>query len=228
MARNLNKVYNLGVPKKATLLMRVIALIGNKGGAGKTTLAINMATVLNQEAPTLLLDADPQGSALHWSAMLEGENIPEVIDATDNTTTVINTHKDRASHVLVDCPPQLHAPQTREALQHVDLALIPVLPSPLDLWASVAVGDTIADIKKENPGLQALLVINQLEPRTRLSRMVQSAIQELDIPVATTTLHRRMVYRSSVLEGKSVAQMGSIGAAAADEIDHLLAEVSAL
>jgi len=203
----------------------VIALIGNKGGAGKTTLAINLATTLHQQTPIYLLDADPQGSVIHWAAMVDSQSVPQVIDATEDVGDAVRQHRDRAQHVLIDCPPQLHSVQTQAALEHCDVAVIPVLPSPLDLWATVAVADAITDVQQTNPGLRALLVINQLEPRTRLSRLVRDAIKELEIPAAETTLHRRMIYRASVLEGKSVSQMGKPGSVAADEVNSLLAEV---
>lgn len=205
--------------------MTTIAFIGNKGGAGKTTLSINFAITLNEDMNTFLLDADPQGSTLHWSAMIDSDEIPTVIDATDNVGDAVNQYQNEAEHLVIDCPPQLHSEQTRDALQHCDIVVIPVLPSPLDLWATVAVSDAIAKAQESNPNLKALLVINQLEPRTKLSRMVTDAIQELGLPAAETTLHRRVVYRSSMLEGKSVGQIGKTGAAAADEINHLITEV---
>lgn len=205
--------------------MAIIAFIGNKGGAGKTTLAINFVTMLNQQSPTSLLDADPQGSTLHWAAMIDNESMPNIIDATADVAQAVQQHHDQTEHLLIDCPPQLHSEQTQTALQHCDIAVIPVLPSPLDLWATVAVNDAIVEARKTNPDLKALLVINQLEPRTKLSRLVREAINELVTPVAATTLHRRVVYRSSILEGKSVSQMGRPGAVATDEINHLITEV---
>lgn len=205
--------------------MTTIAFIGNKGGAGKTTLAINFAITLNENADTYLLDADPQGSTLHWSAMVESDFIPTVIDATESVADTISQHQELADYLIIDCPPQLHSKQTRDALQHCDMVVIPVLPSPLDLWATVAVSDAIAEAQKVNKNLKALLVINQLEPRTKLSKMVTDAIQELGLPAAATTLHRRVVYRSSMLEGKSVGQVGKKGEIAADEINRLMDEV---
>lgn len=205
--------------------MAIIAFIGNKGGVGKTTLAINFVTTLNQKSPTILLDADPQGSTLHWAAMIDSESMPEIVDATGDVVQTVKQHRDKTEHLLIDCPPQLQSEQTQSALQHCDIAVIPVLPSPLDLWATVAVNESIEEARKSNPGLKALLVINQLEPRTKLSRLVREAINELDIPAAETTLHRRVVYRSSVLEGKSVSQMGRPGVVATDEINRLIAEV---
>lgn len=205
--------------------MAIIAFIGNKGGVGKTTLAINIATTLNQKSPTFLLDADPQGSTLHWADMIESESMPIIIDATGDVTQAVKQHRKKTEHLLIDCPPQLHSEQTQAALKICDVAVIPVLPSPLDLWATVAVNDAIVEARKKNKKLKALLMINQLEPRTKLSRLVLDAIGELDTPVAATNLHRRVVYRSSILEGKSVSQMGRPGAIAADEINRLIAEV---
>ena len=59
--------------------MTVIAIVGNKGGAGKTTLAVNLACALNAVAPTAVLDADPQGSALQWRAIAERSDMPDVL-----------------------------------------------------------------------------------------------------------------------------------------------------
>lgn len=205
--------------------MSVIALIGNKGGVGKTTLAINLATLLHQQSPTYLLEADPQGSVLHWSAMVDNDDMPTVFDATGDVGKIVKKRRDEVEHILIDCPPQLHSPQSQSALLHCDIAVIPVLPSPLDLWATLAVGEEVEKAQKTNPNLRALLVINQLEPRTKLSRLVGDAITELNIKAAKTALHRRVVYKSSVLEGKSVTQMGRPGSFAAEEINNVLVEV---
>lgn len=205
--------------------MSVIALIGNKGGAGKTTLAINLAVHLHQHTQTSLLDADPQGSSLHWAAMIDNDSMPTVFDATGDIEGVLGQRRDEVEHILIDCPPSLHSAQSQAVLRHCDIALIPVLPSPLDLWATLAVGEEIEKAKLTNPGLRSLLVINQLEPRTKLSRLVGDAITELNIPAAETALQRRVVYRASVLEGRSVSQMGRQGSIAAEEINQLLAEV---
>lgn len=208
--------------------MSIIAIIGNKGGVGKTTLAINLATLLSEQAATCLLDADPQGSILHWAAMVDNANMPAVFDATANVGNAVAQYRDDYQHILIDCPPQLQSEQTQAALASADVVVIPVLPSPLDLWATVAVNEGIASARESNPDLKALLVINQMEPSTKLSKLIRDVIQELGIPAATTTLNRRVVYRASVLQGKSVSQMGRTGAFAADEMRNLLAEILAI
>lgn len=130
--------------------MSIIAIIGNKGGVGKTTLAINLATLLSEQAATCLLDADPQGSILHWAAMVDNANMPAVFDATANVGNAVAQYRDDYQHILIDCPPQLQSEQTQAALASADVVVIPVLPSPLDLWATVAVNEGIASARESN------------------------------------------------------------------------------
>jgi chromosome partitioning protein len=101
-----------------------------------------------------------------------------------------------ARYVLVDCPPSVKFQQSSDALSRADLALIPVQPSPLDFWANVQVESEVARARGEsNPDLGALLVINQLEPPTRLSQVLRDALAELNLPAAQSAICRRMVYK---------------------------------
>jgi chromosome partitioning protein len=203
----------------------IIALVGNKGGAGKTTLAINIATVLAHSAKTALFDADPQGSSLQWRAIAEDADAVPVINAIGDVRETISRRGEEFDHIFIDCPPSVDAVQTLEALRLSDLALIPVQPSPLDLWATVHIDHAIEQTRQINPGLAALLVINQLEPRTRLSRLVRLGVAELGLPAAETAIRRRAIYRASMLEGKSVLEMGRGGQAAVEELKQLISEV---
>jgi chromosome partitioning protein len=205
--------------------MPVIALVGNKGGAGKTTLSINLASALAERAPTLLLDADPQHSCLNWHGITDGNTAFAVVDASEDVAGVLTGQAGGTQYLMIDCPPSVHAPQTRAALAAADLALIPVQPSPLDLWASIRIEAEVERARRANPRLQAVLVINQLEPRTRLSQVMRDALAELSLPAAETAVCRRMIYRSSVIQGRSVLDVGSRGAAAADEIRQLIDEM---
>jgi chromosome partitioning protein len=207
--------------------MTTVALVGNKGGAGKTTLCVNLATALAQRGPTTLLDADPQRSTLQWRTMRDGDGL-SVIDAVDDLSRAFAEGRDRFQHLVIDCPPSVEAAQTLAALRMVDVALIPVQPSPLDIWATVHIEREIDEAQPDNPGLRALLVINQLEPRTRLSKMMRQALGELTVPVAEVAVRRRMAFRMSALEGRSVFDFGSRGREAAQEIQQLTDEVMRL
>lgn len=207
--------------------MPIIALVGNKGGAGKTTLSINLASFLAKKSMTAVVDADPQGSALQWRAFSEYEDAVPVIEASEPLETQAKELLKDYHNVLFDCPPSVHAPQTTTVLGFCDIALIPVQPSPVDLWATVHIEEAVMQARKTNTQLRAMLVINQLEARTTLSRLVRDALTEIGLPVANTALRRRAIFRSSALEGKSVFDIGSRGSDAAREIEQLIEEVIA-
>ena len=206
--------------------MTIIALVGNKGGAGKTTLTVNLASAMSQTVSTVVVDADPQRSSLQWKAMRDAPQGLDVLDGVDDLGQAVDTAREGHTHVMIDCPPSVHAPQTHEALRLCDLALVPVQPSPLDLWATVHIEQAVETAREDNPTLRALLIINQLEPRTRLSKLVRQGLAELSMPAADAAIHRRVAYRASVLEGKSVFELGSQGRTAADEILQLISEVN--
>jgi chromosome partitioning protein len=127
--------------------------------------------------------------------------------------------------IVIDCPPSVFAPQTNEALTVSDRAVIPVQPSPMDLWATVHIAEAVEKAQQSNPRLRPLLVINQLEPRTILSRLVRDAVKEIGIPVAEAMIRRRAIFRSSALEGKSIYEVGRRGDAAIEEIEQLIQEI---
>ncbi len=205
--------------------MPVIAVVGNKGGAGKTTLSVNLAAGLTRRASIAVIDADPQGSALQWRAIADDDQAVPVYGADPDLADQAEVLLNEFEYVVVDCPPSVHAPQTSAVLEFGDLALIPVQPSPVDLWATVHIEEAVTRAHETNPSLRSLLVINQLELRTTLSRLVREALTEIELPVADTALRRRAIYRSSALEGKSVFDMGRRGADAAEELDQLIREI---
>jgi chromosome partitioning protein len=205
--------------------MPVIALVGNKGGAGKTTLTVNLSVGLGRLGRVVILDTDPQGSSAQWRSIADDDKLPPVISATESLVETVRDLEQDNDYILVDCPPSVHAPQTLAVLQVSDKALIPVQPSPFDLWASIHIENAVIEARASNPSLQALLVINQLEPRTTLSQLMRDALAEIEVPVADTAIRRRAVYRVSAVEGRSVYGMGKRGAEAAAELDQLLQEV---
>ena len=205
--------------------MPVIALVGNKGGAGKTTLCINLARAFAERDTTVVLDADPQQSSYNWHAISDRSSSFAVVPASEQVIDVTAAYVDQARYVLIDCPPSVHSQQTTEALSRADLALIPVQPSPLDLWASVQIEAEVERARESNPDLRALLVINQLEPRTRLSQVMRDALAELSLPAAENAIRRRMIYRKSIIQGRSVLDVGSQGTDAAAEIRQLVDEM---
>ena len=205
--------------------MPIIAIVGNKGGAGKTTLSVNLAAGISNQSSIAVIDADPQGSSLQWRA-IAGDNVHFPVYApTFSLKQQAESYSSNNDIVLIDCPPSVKSPQTVSVLEFADIALIPVQPSPMDLWATVHIEKAIAEARETNPELKALLVINQLESRTTLSKLVREVLNEIALPVADTAIRRRAIYRNSALEGKSVYGIGKRGADAVEEINLLIQEV---
>jgi chromosome partitioning protein len=207
--------------------MSIIVVVGNKGGTGKTTLTLNLAAGLaHRGRAVVIVDADPQQSAYQWRLTgAEDNGLPAVVAAAIGLEKTIRAMAPAHEHVVIDCPPSIKAPQAEQALRLADLALVPVQPSPMDLWATTHIARVIERLRPENPRLQAHIVMSQMEPRTTLSRLMPEAAAELDLPVARVGIRRRSVHRHCALEGRSVFQAGKRGAAAAAEINDLIAEI---
>ncbi len=204
----------------------VMAVINQKGGAGKTTLCMNLAAGLAQRGDTVVIDLDPQGSSRQWASMGSAP-FPATVKQMPGhwSASTLRQNFRPYSHLVLDCPPSLESQASLQALRACDVALIPVLPSPIDLWASMKLPQEIEEVRKVNPGIRACLVLNQVEPGSALSSAMQEALVEFGLPVLKTGVRRRAVYRSAALEGISVYQMGRRGAAAAAEMDALISEV---
>jgi len=202
--------------------------MSNKGGVGKTTLSMNIAKGLNSRSATAVLDVDPQQSSTHWSRVgkLSGFDLPEINTLSDQSIKVeVERLLDKVEHVVIDCPPSIQAEQTRDALSLADVAIVPVQPSPIDLWATVHIASVVKECNQENPNLRAAMVLNQLEPRTTLSRVMKNAVGQLGLPVLPIGLRRRAVYRNCLLDGRSVYDTGKRGEEAINEIETVIEEI---
>jgi chromosome partitioning protein len=204
----------------------VTAVINQKGGAGKTTLAMNLAAGLARRGETVVIDLDPQGSSRQW-ASLGSDPFPATVKQIGGKWDARTLHQNYRAyrHMVLDCPPSLESHASLQALRACDVALIPVLPSPVDLWASLRLPQEIEEARKVNGRLRAFLVLNQLEPKSALSAAMHEALAEFGIPVLNAVIRRRAAYRGAALEGVSVYQMGSRGALAAAEIEAIIEEV---
>ena len=204
----------------------VTAVINQKGGAGKTTLAMNLAAGLARRAETVIIDLDPQGSSRQW-ASLGSEPFPATVKQIGGKWDARTLHQNYRAygHMVLDCPPSLDSHASLQALRACDVALIPVLPSPIDLWASLRLPEEIAEARKVNKKLKAYLVLNQLEPKSALSAAMHDALAEFGLPVLNAVIRRRAAYRGAALEGVSVYQMGSRGSQAAAEVEAIIQEV---
>lgn len=203
----------------------IIGVLNQKGGVGKTTLSVNIAAALaHSGARVLLIDADPQGSSLDWSAAREGDPIFSVVGLPR-----ASVHKEIGQvgqgydHIIIDGPPRV-TDLARSAIMASDLVLIPVQPSPYDVWAADEVVKLIqeATVYKEN--LKSVFVVNRKIANTAIGRDVGEALAAYEMPILTSTVTQRVIYAEAAAQGKAVFEIDTAGPAAA-EIAALVAEI---
>ena len=205
---------------------RIVAIINQKGGTGKTTLALNLAAGLAKRGSVHLVDADPQRSITQWVGMGGGNSgLPGVAQLIGNPTAILGKFLRSHRYVVVDCAPTVQGETIATIMRMAHIVLIPVLPSPIDLWASVDMAVVVNAAKKHNASLSAYLVLNQLETRNALSRDMREAVAEFDVPVLAAGIQRRAAYRSAAVEGQSVYGLGKRGLQAVADIEAIIEEI---
>jgi chromosome partitioning protein len=207
---------------------RVVAVVNQKGGAGKTTLAMLLAgNLAEQGARVLVADADPQNTACRWASA--GAGFPAQVEDLSGEAGKLHKHLRKRladyDYIVVDSPPAASAPVTQSALRLADLALVPVIPSPLDLWASLRIRAAIEAARAKNPELRARLVVNQAQLNTLLAREVLGMLPEFGIALLAAQLKQRTAYRQCAALGASVAALGARAGIARLEVDALRREV---
>jgi chromosome partitioning protein len=203
----------------------IISLLNQKGGVGKTTLATHLAVAFSlKKKRILLVDADPQGSSLDWSACREEQNSLPVIGLPK---PILHKELPKMTQdydiLIIDGSPRVYD-VARSALMASDVVLIPVQPSPYDVWAAKEIVDLLEDIKPFKENLKTAFVINRKIVNTAIGRDVSEALAEYQIPVLKSQICQRVSFAECAAAGKTVLETEPQGLAS-KEIKNLAKEV---
>lgn len=194
----------------------VVAVAQQKGGSGKSTVAANLAAVLAAGGNRVaLLDTDPQGSVTRWHEERQrhlSRVAPMFFDHPSGWRVPTALDRLRRAHdiVILDTPPHAGT-DAKLAIRAADLVVMPLQPSPADLWASEATRRLAAE---ERRPLRALL--NRVPAQGKMRDKVLASLEEMDVPVLEQCLGNRAHFASAFLEGLSVTEAAPRSTAAAE------------
>ena len=207
------------------MLSKVITIAQQKGGTGKTTLAVHlaMAFIKYHDLKVAIIDTDPQGSLGKWF-MIRSENKVSNENLTFKTASLwgaqyeSKTLKNDHDIVIIDTPPKIEA-DARPSIEAADLVLIPMAASHVDFWATGAIAEIAKQAKKK-----ILVQINRSNQRSKLINKTKDFIKSLNLSSTKIIIGNRQIYTSSMGEGKTAVEKQKKGNAI-EEIKNLSEQI---
>lgn len=200
---------------------KIITVAQQKGGAGKTTIAANLAVALSRKGKVVaLLDTDPQGSLGRWFMTRRENGDPGMGFSTASAWGVsyeCDKLRSEADYILVDTPPKIDS-DLKPAIRESDLVIVPVSASQVDVWATEGVLDMAAREKAD-----VMVVLNRAKAGTRVAEDVDKSLKSLGVNRAKTALGHRVAFAETMGVGKGVQERGK--GIWSDEIEALTQEV---
>ena len=197
----------------------IFGILNQKGGVGKTTLSVNLAASLARNGSRILLiDADPQGSALDWAAArAEGAEVTALFSVVGLPRPSVHKEIGALSagydHVIIDGPPRV-TDLARSAMMASDVIVIPVQPSPYDVWAAAEVIKLVKEASVYKEALKSCFVINRKIANTAIGRDIGAGLAAYSTHVLNAAVAQRVVFAEAVAQGKSIFEIDERGTGA--------------
>lgn len=210
--------------------MTIYAVVNTKGGVGKTTTAVHLATMLAATGRTLLIDGDPQASAASWAAWRrESEHRASPTTTCLIGKAILSEGKSLVAgfeHTVVDAGGRDSA-GLRAALLLASVAIIPIGASNLDAAAMTDLLEVVELAREYNPSLDVRVLLTRVDPRTKDTGEMLEFLKEQNLRVLATRVCERVAYRRAIGEGAIVQEVGKTrDAQAVAEMEAFLKEVT--
>jgi chromosome partitioning protein len=213
---------------------KVITVFNQKGGCGKTTIAMSLAGAMAFRGyACLVVDMDPQGTAIRWASAAPEErgfpaSVMSLAPMEGKMHREVKNHMEVYDAIFIDCPPAMSSAAPTSAMLVSDLALIPVVPSPADIWAAESAKKLAEAAQATNDSLIARVVANMVQRSTSLARDLMELLEEdKQFPLLKSSLASRAAFREAQIIGSTV-HLVPRAKAAVDEVENMTDEILAL
>ena len=182
----------------------ILSIVNQKGGVGKSTLAVNLGGMIQAAGhKVLLVDTDPQGSLMQWQSVSSEPAIRVIHYPRPLSRSQVKALEKKADYIIIDSPPALEK-ATVANVQFSHLVIVPVSPSPLDIWAANDTVSLIQKITRKNKDVDVRLLVYRKIPGTRIGNEAKEALKSYPFKVYETEITQKIAAVEAMISGQTL------------------------